>query len=423
MEKIKVDVLSEIGKLECVLIHTPGQEVENMTPESVHRALYSDILNLSAVTEEYIQLKDILQKIARVVEVKTLLTEILIDEGIKENLIRDICEQENVTSEIPRLLDNPAEILSRKLIEGVVLPKDNLTKFISKNRYSLQPLHNFLFTRDASMSLWDNLIIGKMASHVREREPLIMEAIFKEHPFFSANIFNPVRNSRDTTILNKATLEGGDLLVAREDVILVGTGIRTSTEGIDFLIEMIKEKKSGLKHLIVQELPSEPESFIHLDMTFTFLDRNFCILYEPLILRKNRYQTIHIQIDNGKVKGIKEEDNILQVMNSIGFDIKPVYCGGKGDPLLMEREQWHSAANFLALAPGKVIGYERNDYTLEDLNKNGFEIIKAADFIRDDLNIDDYKRLVITIPGSEMARGGGGPRCLTMPLRRQRIEW
>jgi arginine deiminase len=328
-----------------------------------------------------------------------------------------------VTQDIPRLLDYPAEILSGKLIEGDVLPKDNLTRFLSKNRYSLQPLHNFLFTRDASMSLWQDILTGRMANKIREREPLILEAVFKEHPLFRTHTYNPLHNTKVANVLNLATLEGGDLLVAREDVVLVGTGTRTSSEGIDFLIELIKSKKTGLRHLIVQELPSEPESFIHLDMTFTFLDRHSCILYEPLILRKNKYQTIHIQIDNGKVKEIRAEDNILQVMGSLGFDIKPVYCGGKGDPLIAEREQWHSAANFLALAPGKVIGYERNDYTLEDLNKNGFEIIRASDFLRDEKKIEDYGQLVITVPGSEIARGGGGPRCLTMPLRREKVYW
>ena len=360
MEKLSVDVSSEIGKLEYVLIHTPGQEMENMTPENVHRALYSDILNLSLVSEEFEQLKRILQRVSPVMEVKTLLTEILGDETVKEKLVQDICHQENTTSEIPKLLDYPADVLSCKLIEGVVLPKDNLTRFLSKNRYSLQPLHNFLFTRDSSMSLWNEILIGRMANRIREREPLILEAIFREHPLLKSRTYNPLRNSSNISILNNATIEGGDLLIGREDVILVGTGARTSTEGIDFLIEVIKEKKTSLRHIIVQELPREPESFIHLDMTFTFLDHDACIIYEPLILRKNRYQTIHIQIDNGKVKSIREEDNILQVLKSIDFNIKPVYCGGKEDPLIMEREQWHSAANFLALAPGKVIGYERN---------------------------------------------------------------
>jgi arginine deiminase len=110
-------------------------------------------------------------------------------------------------------------------------------------------------------------------------------------------------------------------------------------------------------------------------------------------------------------------------MNSLGFQLKPVYCGGKEDPLIMEREQWHSAANFLALAPGKVIGYERNDYTLEELDRAGFEVIKAKDFLRENKNLEDYQKVVITVPGSEMSRGGGGPRCLTMPLKRSKVNW
>lgn len=423
MNKYNVNVNSEIGELEGVILHSPGSEVENMTPENAERALYSDILNLSVASKEYFELKEVLNKVTRTYEVKQLLIEALSNDHTKETLIRNICRQEEAYSELDLLLSMPPHILAKQLIEGVVLNRDNLTKFLSSERYSMRPLHNFLFTRDSAITVGNEVLIGKMASKVRERESMIMETIFRDHPSFGVPTINPERVAGGRNAYRNATIEGGDVEIANENIILIGSGSRTSTEGIDLLTEIIKEKKEGTKHLIVQELPRTPESFIHLDMTFTFLDRNACLVYQPLILKNTKYHTIRITIDNGKVTTIKEEANLLKALEGCGMDLVPINCGGHGDPWIMEREQWHSGANFFAIAPGKVIGYERNEKTLEEMNRHGFEIIKAMDVIENRVKIEDYGRVVITIAGSELARGGGGARCMTMPVKRKNVIW
>jgi arginine deiminase len=146
------------------------------------------------------------------------------------------------------------------------------------------------------------------------------------------------------------------------------------------------------------------------------------MVYEPIILENNKYQTVHITIDNNKVD-IKAVDNMLVALKSLGMDLEPVVCGGTKDIWNQEREQWHSGANFFAFAPGKVMGYARNIYTMEQMNKHGFEILRAKDVINNIVDINSYSKCVVTIDGSELPRGGGGARCMTMPVKRQSVNW
>jgi len=419
-KEIEIDIRSEIGELEGVILHTPGAEVENMTPQNAQRALYSDILNLSIARKEYTQLSGILTKVSKTFQVHDLLIKVLSKQSSKKELVSTICRHENATYLTDDLLSIPAKELATLLIEGFPLKRNNLTNFLSHERFSLPPLYNFYFTRDASISINNEVLISRMANRVRDLECIIMEAIFNHSGVFSTSTVNPL----DFSCNQNTTIEGGDVLIARDDILIIGNSIRTTTHGIDFILSrLVSQKDNKKRHIIVQELPDSPESFIHLDMVFTLLDVDKCMVFEPVILKPNRYQTVQITVQNGKVLEIKTVENLLTALKSLGMDLKPIICGGTKDPWVQEREQWHSGANFFAIGPGRVIGYSRNTYTMEEMNKNGFEIIRAKDVLADKININNYNKYVITIDGNELPRGGGGARCMTMPVKRKPVSW
>ncbi len=417
---MKINIQSEIGRLDAVLLHRPGAEVENMTPRNVQRALYSDILNLSIARKEYEQLSGVLSRLAEVYEVRELLVKVLDQWKPRADLIHRICVSEEVMLYLDELMGMESTELARVLIEGLPAKVDSLTSYLRNEYYALYPLYNFYFTRDAAVTIGNSALVCRMANKVRMRESLIMDAIYRHSGAFECGVVDANADGDSTVIM-----EGGDILIARDDILIIGNGVRTTPQGIDFMVDSFCRHRPGRKcHVLVQQLPSEPESFIHLDMVFTLLDRDKCMIFKPLIMRANQYHTVHITVEDGKVSSIRPVAGLLPALKELGMDLQPVICGGD-DEWDQEREQWHSGANCFAIAPGKVLTYARNIHTLEELSRTGFEIVRASDFIAG-RNVDTVSGpgpCAIVIDGSELPRGGGGARCMTMPLSRQNVDW
>jgi arginine deiminase len=397
-----IEINSEIGELEGVILHTPGVEIEMMTPNSIQEALYSDLLNLKIASKEYSNFSGVLNKWTKTYQVKELLAEILLNKEVKSSLVSKILAAEKKEELFAELIEKDNTELATILIEG----------YKKGNGFALNPLYNLFFTRDASSSVYDKVLIHSMSTDVRDRESFVMEAIFKNR--FSTETINP-------RVCEGAHTEGGDVLIAREDVLFIGNGCRTNKAGIDFLTKYYAARKER-QHIIVQQLPEKPESFIHLDMVFTMLAKDRCMIYEPIIKNSlGKFAVTHIEIDNGQIY-YHQRNNMLEATKKLGFDFEPILCGGD-DYLYQDREQWHSGANFFALGEGKILGYARNTHTIDALNNAGFEVLRAEDVCEDKVNMRDYERFVVTFDAAELPRGGGGARCMTMPIKRKKVSW
>ena len=407
----KVNVASETGRLRAVLLHRPGVEIERMTPLNAAHALYSDILNKPIVDTEYHYFSGVLERWTDVYYVEDILERLLEDVEVRRHLVEESCDMDDCDDDLSeRLMEMPADALAKVLVEGYEDPEWDGR---DDDRYLLKPLYNLFFTRDASSTVYDRVLINSMSFEVRSRETLIYEAIFRH--FFGVQTLNAMAWDRD------ARTEGGDVHIAAPDLLCIGQGIRTNTKGIKYLAQTFAKERERF-HILVQELPKSPESFIHLDMVFTFLGRHQCMAFEPMLKKTGLFagkDTTLITIEGGKTTYTKFP-NIIKGLEHLGWEIEPV-IGGGSDPWVQLREQWHSGANFFSLGDGKVMGYRRNTHTIDALDKAGFAVLKAEDIVEGRVRMEDYDRFVAAFPGSELPRAGGGARCMTMPVLRDSL--
>ena len=424
-------VTSEIGKLKSVLVHLPGPEIDRMVPSMMEELLFDDILYGNRAREEHRRFQQVLGFVAdEVLDVQDLLEEVLQVPEQRGAIIDDLAKTLGWGPEMEaRLRDLTAEQLAGKLVVGIEKESPGSDASVAAELFDLAPIANYFFQRDPLVVVGERAIRCSMATAARQREPLLSGYVLSLHPRFATpeggkfwfQEFSADYGKPSSYARMRPTLEGGDVLVLREDLLAIGYSERTEKTTIERLAESFKKLKSPIKRLLVVAIPPE-RSFMHLDTVFTMISQDECLVYGPMILPDGAEEADVYECDLTKreITWTTEKD-LLSALKAQKLDLKPIRCGGQ-DPIAERREQWTDGANAFALAPGVVLIYDRNEATAAELARSGYTVVDEADLLmgREELELwKPTKKYVILLAAHELSRARGGPRCMTMPLVRE----
>jgi arginine deiminase len=475
-----ISVSSEIGTLKKLLIHSPDAGLGKVVPSKAQDWLFEDIVHLDTMRrleyDYYVKIllyfidpEKIKGKLAiidkdesrsffkpdnpnyfnsdKVIELQKLLADILEDESIKTKLVASACaiEKEWFTTQ--------AELNSLNAVE---LAKTMISGSTPAGEMLFPPIPNFIFTRDIGISINDHLLLNRPKKQARSREALLAQYIFYCHPYFAEMREKIIEIPDNETVFllpeeeaeeNLSTLEGGDVMMVSKNHLLIGISERTSIYAAKQVIRILFQKKVVEKITLVK-IPKKRD-YMHIDTIFTQVKRNMWVLLASLgkntenaedealikagLLKAKASEKIQIvQFRIGQENEPRQIENLEDLLTEISvydldcnpLDVKFIYSGNNEFPY-GAREQWTDSCNLLALKEGVVIGYDRNNKTLEAFKNEGFTAYKAADLLEKlesgEVNVETLKDTFIMLPSAELSRARGGSHCMSMPLERQGI--
>jgi len=472
----QLKISSEIGRLRRLLVHSPDSGLGKVVPSKAQDWLFEDIVHLDTIRKkEYDfytkillyfldpekikgKLKDVdaekskrkfykpdhesFFKSDKVIELQWLLAAILSDNEIKLKLVASVCAIEGCSYNTQKQLsDLDAKSLAKTFITGAL--NDDVMLF--------PPIPNFIFTRDIGIVVNDHVLLNRPAKKARTREALLIKYIFFNHPLFSAyrnNIIELPETYHHFLLPKdgddkKVTLEGGDVMVISKDHLLIGVSERTTMEAAHQAITILFEK-NVVKKITIIKIPKKRD-YMHIDTIFTQVKRNVWVMLGVFSKKAMKHEDAdavqRILIDSKKEEKLKIiqfkkkdienpkyfdtlEDLLIDISeNDLGSKdkVKFIYSGNNEFPF-DAREQWTDSCNLLALNEGVVLGYDRNDKTVEAFKESGFNIVHAHHLIEElekgKIEADELEDTLILMPSAELSRARGGFHCMSMPLLR-----